>query len=118
MTLDKRRAPSLPAIAPGPGAYHQTPTIKQEREMEALSRQVIALVRHKGSGGGGKGAGKRALPYAQSQSAPGGVGRLPRVAEVGDTSAMAAVSVGETSGGGGAQGSHGSAVSLAPVDVA
>ena len=39
----------LPAIAPGPGSYHQTPTIRQEAEMRQLSRQVVQLVRNRSS---------------------------------------------------------------------
>ena len=35
----------LPAIAPGPGSYMQTPTISQEREMRKLSKQVVDLVK-------------------------------------------------------------------------
>ena len=47
MTTQTRPSPSLPAIAPGPGAYMQTPTIKEEREMRALSKQVVTLVRQR-----------------------------------------------------------------------
>jgi hypothetical protein len=47
-TVDtKRQISSLPAIAPGPGAYMQTPTIKQEREMRQLSKQVVRLVKNR-----------------------------------------------------------------------
>ena len=43
------REQSLPVLmAPGPGTYHQTPTVSQEREMRKLSRQVVHLVKSRG----------------------------------------------------------------------
>ena len=46
MTQEPRSfGPSLPAIAPGPGSYHQTPTIDQERQLRALSKQVLQATR-------------------------------------------------------------------------
>ena len=38
---------SLPAIVPGPGSYHSTPTIHQEKEMRELSKQVVRLVKNR-----------------------------------------------------------------------
>lgn len=43
--------PSLPAIAPGPGAYHQTPTIALEQEMRRLQKQVVRMARSTNGGG-------------------------------------------------------------------
>ena len=37
----------LPALAPGPGSYHQTPTIQQEKELRKLSKQVVDLVKQR-----------------------------------------------------------------------
>ncbi|KAL1521839.1 hypothetical protein AB1Y20_021490 [Prymnesium parvum] len=37
----------LPSINPGPGTYHQTPTVKQEQELRKLSKQVAELVKHR-----------------------------------------------------------------------
>ena len=47
MGNDKERDRSLPSLAPGPGAYHQTPTIHQELEMKQLSKQVVRLVKNR-----------------------------------------------------------------------
>ena len=48
MTMSQRAGPdTLPAIAPGPGSYHQTATVNEERELEKLSRQVVALVKQR-----------------------------------------------------------------------
>ena len=38
---------TLPAIVPGPGSYHSTPTIHQEKEMRELSKQVVRLVKNR-----------------------------------------------------------------------
>ena len=62
MALTTRAPTSLLAIAPGPGSYGKTPTIAQEREMQKLSKQVVALVRQ-----------RQGQPGAAS--APHGVGR-------------------------------------------
>jgi len=37
----------LPSLNPGPGSYHQTPTVKQEQELRKLSKQVVDLVRQR-----------------------------------------------------------------------
>lgn len=50
MLLNGRTETSLPAIAPGPGSYHQTPTTRQEKELRELSRQVVRLVKHRQGG--------------------------------------------------------------------
>ena len=39
-------AASLPEPVPGPGAYLQTPTIRQEKEMRQLWKQVVRLVKN------------------------------------------------------------------------
>lgn len=59
-----RKISSLPSIAPGPGAYQQTPTIQQEREMRMLSRQVLRLVKTRQLGGSAPEA--RGLARAQA----------------------------------------------------
>ena len=61
MGVDDERGRLLPSLAPGPGAYHQTATIKQEIEMRQLSKQVVKLVRSRNG------------PPIGSRSAPGGV---------------------------------------------
>ena len=61
--VDDERGRLLPSLAPGPGAYHQTATIKQEVEMRQLSKQVVRLVKSRSSVQSGGG----------SRSAPGGV---------------------------------------------
>ena len=74
MTLNSRRETSLPAIAPGPGSYYQTPTMQQERDMRKLSQQVVKLVKTRGGssqsapevmGGAGR---SRVIPRARSQA--------------------------------------------------
>ena len=50
MGVDKERERMLPSLAPGPGAYHTTPTIKQEAEMRMLSKQVVKLVKSRQMG--------------------------------------------------------------------
>ena len=48
MALNSRKEASLPLLVPGPGSYYQTPTMKQEREMRELSKQVVKLVKTRG----------------------------------------------------------------------
>ncbi|KAL3923242.1 MAG: hypothetical protein SGPRY_004285 [Prymnesium sp.] len=40
LIVDEPQHVSLPPIRPGPGSYHQTPTVKQELELRKLSKQV------------------------------------------------------------------------------
>ena len=69
MALDSRREPSLPVIVPGPGAYMQTPTIRQEQELRELSKQVVRIVKNRQSSRsapealGGAGRGRRARAH-------------------------------------------------------
>ena len=67
MTMNSRDDGSLPVLVPGPGAYYQTPTIKQEREMRLLAKQVVRLVKTGGAGA--------PSAYGDASSAPGSLGR-------------------------------------------
>lgn len=70
MTLNSRNEVSLPLLVPGPGTYNQTPTIKQEREMRMLSKQVVRLVKTGGAAGAAAAYGASSAP-ARSRSQSG-----------------------------------------------
>lgn len=61
MAVNPRRNTSLPALAPGPGSYNPTMTLRQEKEMRKLSKQVVQLAQNR-------------HVLTQSRSAPEGLG--------------------------------------------
>ena len=75
MGVDDERGRTLPSLAPGPGAYHQTATIKQEMEMKQLSKQVVKLVKSRKNSQGDVSVGG-------SRSAPAGSGTAPSAADM------------------------------------